>query len=106
MNCYGVTKLIRQAGNTSLPITSVEDLPLDHEARKVSYRNALILRADRQLWAIFVMKLRAVHRGQSDWSQVPNKVKKELAEVSLRVCVVELGTDRQMVSMVIAAVDA
>jgi hypothetical protein len=99
-------KLIRQVGNTSLPITSVEDLPLDHEARKVSYINSLILRANKQLWAIFVVKLRAVHRGQSDWSKVPNKVKKELAEVSLRICVVELEADCQMVSMVIAAVDA
>jgi hypothetical protein len=51
------------------------------------------------------VRLRAVHRGQSDWSKVPNKVKKELAEVSFRIHGNQLEADGQMVSMVIAAVD-
>jgi hypothetical protein len=42
---------------------------------------------------MFVVKLRAVHRGQSDWSKVPNKVKNELAEVSLRFPDIELEAD-------------
>jgi len=71
-----------------------------------SAKKSTSLRADRQLWAIFVVRLRAVHRGQSDWSKVPNKVKKELAEVSFRSHVSQLEADGKMASMVILAVDA
>ena len=34
---YAHHKLIHQVGHTSLPIIASEDLPLDHEARKVSW---------------------------------------------------------------------